>query len=378
MPNTSSPLTRRRFLRTSGGLLAGLALTPLAGCEFNEVTPKQSGRTFPFLTPVGNPAEGGFFIQNGAEGGVANWSMPDLDPGAWALTIDGLVAQPLTLTLADLAAEPQISVVKTIRCIIDSNEFPGLIGTALFRGVALRPLLERAGIDRDRAQRLRIYGVDGFTNNLRLDDVYRAFGPASFEPLLVTHMNGQPLTREHGRPGRLLINDGYGYKNVKWLGRIEATASDEAFGTYQQVFGYVDDGRIRVASKIADPVFNQTLPAGPVTVSGFAVSGAAGIAEVAIAIDDGPFQATRIVPIGEILAAAPELNGAQQLTDAGPDAYPFPSVWAPWDFRWDAAPGAHTIRVRATDGAGNQQQAVDETFDDGFNPIVEIEVLVEG
>ena len=34
-------------------------------------------------------------------------------------------------------------------------------------------------------------------------------------------MDGQPLSRAHGAPMRLVIPEMYGYKNVKWLTRID-------------------------------------------------------------------------------------------------------------------------------------------------------------
>lgn len=370
-------LNRRQFLRRTGSVLTGLSLMPLAGCEFNNVDPRVTGSEVPFLTPVNRPpSQGGFFVQNGGQAGLAGWTMPDLDRAGWTLTIDGLVDTPLTLTLADLEAQPAITVLKTMRCIIDSNEFPGLIGTALWRGVPLRPFLDQAGLDRDRTRRLRIYGHDGFTNNIRLDQVYGAFPADAFEPLLVTHMNGAPLAREHGHPVRLLIYDGYGYKNVKWLARIEATDENTAFGTYQEVIGYVDDGQIRVASKATNPVFNETLQAGPIRITGFAVSGAAPVAKVEVAIDDGPFAEARLISLDEILATEPDLLAARQFETAGRDAFPLPGVWVQWAYRWDATPGAHEIRVRATDASGATQPADDVDPFDGFNPIIRIPVQV--
>jgi DMSO/TMAO reductase YedYZ molybdopterin-dependent catalytic subunit len=39
--------------------------------------------------------------------------------------------------------------------------------------------------------------------------------------MLAHTMNGQPLLREHGAPLRLIIPEMYGYKNVKWVHRLE-------------------------------------------------------------------------------------------------------------------------------------------------------------
>ncbi len=38
--------------------------------------------------------------------------------------------------------------------------------------------------------------------------------------MLARHMNGKPVTREHGAPLRLVIPQMYGYKGVKWVSEI--------------------------------------------------------------------------------------------------------------------------------------------------------------
>lgn len=371
------PITRRVFIRQAGGLAVGLALVPLAGCDTNSVTPRMAGADVPFLSsPTVVPSEGGFYVQNGAEAAIGGWQMPDLDPAAWTLRIEGLVNTPLTLRLSDLEAESDnaVTLLKTMRCITDDNEFPGLIGTTLWTGIPLRIFLDRAGIDRANTRRVRVFGSDGFSNNLLLDDIYRDLGDDEFEPMLVTHMDGEPLTREHGRPVRLFVYNSYGYKCIKWITRIEATDSDEEFGTYQEVLGFVDDGVIRVASKITNPVFNQELATGTVLITGFAVSGFGAIDRVEVSIDDAPFEAARIVPLSELMNAEPSLSQAKQVADGL--AFPFSSVWVKWDFRWDATPGEHIIRIRATDTADNTQPDRDFVREDGSNPTPTITVNV--
>ena len=34
-----------------------------------------------------------------------------------------------------------------------------------------------------------------------------------------------------------------------------------------------------------------------------------------------------------------------------------PYAWTPWNFGWDASPGEHELRVRATDESGRTQPA---------------------
>ena len=373
---TERSITRRTFLRRAGGLAVGLSFVSLAGCDENTVTPR-AVNPVPFLNAADRPApEGGLYVKHGGEAGIPGWAMPNLDPAAWTLTIDGLVTTSLTITLADLDAEAAnaVAVLKTMRCIEDDNTIPGLVGTTLWRGIPLRLFLDRAGLDQGRTRRLRLFAADGFTNNIKLDEVYRAFGPGTYEPMLVTHMNGLPLTREHGSPVRLFVHDAYGYKNIKWIERIEATDDDTVFGTYQQVIGYVDEGTMSVSSKVTAPLFNQMMPAGSVLVQGFAVSGQGAIADVALSFDDGPFQPARLIPFDELLAQEPMLAQAQQALDGVP--YPFPSVWTTWDFRWDATPGTHRIRVRATDTAGNTQPDEDRVWEDGTNATFAVTVNV--
>jgi hypothetical protein len=43
-----------------------------------------------------------------------------------------------------------------------------------------------------------------------------------------------------------------------------------------------------------------------------------------------------------------------------------PGAWARWSFEWDAKPGEHEVRVRATDDAGNVQPDEVEWNDLGY------------
>jgi DMSO/TMAO reductase YedYZ molybdopterin-dependent catalytic subunit len=43
--------------------------------------------------------------------------------------------------------------------------------------------------------------------------------------LLAYEMDGKPLPRAHGAPARVVIPEMYGYKNVKWVERIELVAA---------------------------------------------------------------------------------------------------------------------------------------------------------
>ncbi|MCB9523180.1 MAG: molybdopterin-dependent oxidoreductase [Myxococcales bacterium] len=363
-------LSRRTFLgQTAVGLL-GLSL---ARCAKHEITPLTGGLALPFLTPVGE-----HYVKNGAEGSIAGWREPDLAAEAWSLTLDGLVDTPLTVTLADLQAldGQAVSVLKTMQCVVDSGTAQGLVGTALWRGIPLRLLLDRAGADRVNGKRIHVFGADGFTNNLPLGRIY---DPAALEglvgPLLVTHMNGAPLTRRHGAPVRLLVPDGFGYASVKWIRRIEVTADDRPFGTYQDT-GFTDESTSPVFSKITAPTDNLRVPAGTVVCHGFATSGHAGVDRVECRLNGGPWLPATLATPEDVLAGAPEVGGAAQLADPGRFGWPCRAVWALWTFAFDAEPGRYRLEVRAIDRAGNAQPERDLEISDGVNAIAAVRMEV--
>ncbi|MCC7266417.1 MAG: molybdopterin-dependent oxidoreductase [Caulobacteraceae bacterium] len=139
----------------------------------------------------------------------------------WRLVVDGLVKTPLSLSLADLHAEPARSQITRHDCV----EGWSCIGQ--WRGARLGPLLEKAGLaDSARyivfhcADRLGGEGPRGlYYESLDLAD---AFHP---QTLLAYEMNGAPLSVPHGAPLRLRVERQLGYKHAKYVMRIEAVES---------------------------------------------------------------------------------------------------------------------------------------------------------
>ena len=370
MADSPGTFSRRDFIRLAGGTAIGISFVGLAGCEFNSVEPITLGREVPFLTPVDE-----FYYKNGADISIPNWTLPSMRSEDWAMDIDGLVASPQTVRFADLEAEAsaRINLLKTMRCVIDSNDVQGLIGTAVWQGIPLRIFLDRAGIDMAKTRRLRLYGADGFTNNIPIERIYGDQPTDLVEPLLVTHMNGVPLPPEHGYPVRLIIHESFGYKNVKWITRVEATDSDAPFGTYQDA-AFVDDGVIRTVSRATEPLDQSQVPAGSLTIRGFAVSGTSGITGVDVSVDGGTFTPALLQDETSVLNADPLIADAVQFTDTGRFPYPLPGVWRKWEFTFQATPGTHTIRIRATDADGNVQPESDSDISDGINAFASLRI----
>ncbi|GIV58174.1 MAG: hypothetical protein KatS3mg042_1087 [Rhodothermaceae bacterium] len=365
--------TRRTFLGQLGRLSVGLVLWPVAaGCEDHAFEPVIAGSDVPFLTP-----EDVFYRQFGANGAVEGWAgAPALDASTWTMALEGLVERPMDLSIGELYADPPDTVLATLRCIINSNAIPGLVGTATWTGVPLRVFLERAGVNPERARNLHVYGADGFTDKLALDKIYGARPEDLPEPMLVYEMNGRPLSPAHGAPVRLLVPGHFGFKSVKWISRIEVTDRDERFGSYPSVLGYDEDGRIPVNAKVTSHLRNDRVPPGLVQITGYALSGQAGIASVEVAVDEAPFRPARLLTLREILATNPDVQGCVQILQPERYGYPFPGVWVLWEYRWRATEGVHRLRIRASDTLGNMQPETDTNPKDGENPVFEIEVQV--
>src|SRR5690606_402121 len=105
----------------------------------------------------------------------------------------------------------------TLSCV--SNEVGGsLVGNALWQGVLLSDLLDRAGVQAGATQIVGV-SVDGFTAGFPT--------PAAHDgrtALVAVGMNGEPLPIAHGFPARLVVSGLYGYVSAtKWLSEIRLT-----------------------------------------------------------------------------------------------------------------------------------------------------------
>ena len=334
MPNWG----RRRFIGSSIGLAAvavaggGVGRLLLNGRA--EAAPT-AGSIPPAVDPVGPLPSGAELAVDGISKLVTpnrtfyridtSLLTPRLDPGTWTLSVDGMVDHPFSLSYPELLAMEMHEEYVTIACV--SNEVGGdLVGNALWRGVRLRELLDRAGV-RPGATQLVGHAFDGWTAGFPsawLDQPGR-------EALVAVAMNGEPLSAEHGFPARLIVPGLYGYVSAtKWLTKIGLTTL-EAFDGYWVPLGWAKEAPILTQSRIDVPRLGSSPPAGPVAVAGVAWAPDRGISRVEVQVDDRPWAAADI---------------STPLSDA---------TWVQWLYRWDATPGEHQVSVRATDGSGDLQ-----------------------
>ena len=254
-------------------------------------------------------------------------SFPNVNLDTWKLRIHGMVDNDIELTYQDILDMPQVERTITICCV--SNEIGGpYIGNAVWQGVFLKDLLDRAGVQ-SGAEQLFSRSLDGWTCGFPVDVAIDGR-----DAMLAIGMNGEPLPLEHGFPARLIVPGIYGYVSAtKWLKDIEINKWSDAMG-YWIPLGWARDAPIKTQSRIDVPRKNQELQVGMNKIAGVAWAQHTGIEKVEVRIDNGDW------------------NIAQLSDDLTDDA------WRLWSFDWNATSGKHTIQVRATDKSGYTQTDV--------------------
>ena len=154
--------------------------------------------------------------------------VPRVDPRDWALTVGGLVANPLRWSWEDLMAQPQTELVTDIHCVTTWSAYDLHWG-----GVPFCELLARVE-PTEHARYVLLRSADDYTTNLPLDELLHD------AVLLADELEGAPLPTEHGGPVRLLVPHLYGWKSAKWLTGIEFRETD-APGFWEER-GYHDRG----------------------------------------------------------------------------------------------------------------------------------------
>jgi DMSO/TMAO reductase YedYZ molybdopterin-dependent catalytic subunit len=139
--------------------------------------------------------------------------MPTFDRRSWRLVIDGLVARPQLLGYDELLALPSAEQVSDFHCVTGWS-----VRNVHWRGVRFKDLLAPAA-PKERAHALRFVSAETpYEDSLTLEQAYLDGAMLAYE------MDDRPLRREHGAPVRVVIPEMYGYKNVKWVERIEVVA----------------------------------------------------------------------------------------------------------------------------------------------------------
>lgn len=373
-------MNRREWLAHAGRFGVGAALAPLArplSIEAAAQDPwgkdlliRRSARPPDYETPVAlldrfiTPIER-FYVR-------CHLPVPAVtDANGWSLRVDGDVDAPVSLSVADLRALPAITTTVTLECAGNGRAFfsppvagiqwqKGAVGTARWTGARLADVLGRAGV-KSTARFVHMEGADRPLGTMppyvRQVPIDKAIHP---DTVIAYEMNGQPIPPVHGAPLRAIVPGWEGAYSMKWLRHLSVspTSSDSFWvaTAYRYPVRRIRPGAavdakdmapltgLVVKSLITTPLEGAALPAGPISVAGFAWAGEADIARVDISVDHGEtWQPASLV-------------GEQQ-----------PYSWRRFEFTFPArGPASYLILSRATDANGASQPAVSHWNPSGY------------
>jgi sulfite dehydrogenase len=287
----------------------------------------------------------------------------NIDPDKFMLEIKGKVDHPLKLSLKDIKTLPAVELVAVNQCSGNSRGFfdprvaggqlgNGAMGNARWRGVPLKTVLDKAGVQQG-AKQITLNGMDGPVSD-KTPDFVKALDidhARDGEVMLAYGMNGEDLPVLNGFPLRLIVPGYYGTYWVKHLNEI--TVIDNVFDGFWMKTAYrvpdtscacVEPGtapkatipinRFDVRSFITSVADGAKLRHGTTTLKGIAFDGGKGIKEVVVSI-----------------------NGGKTWTPAtlGKDLGKY--SFREWKLPVKLAAGVYELQVRATNNAGDTQPA---------------------
>lgn len=137
--------------------------------------------------------------------------VPDIDLATWSLRIGGDThdGEVVSLSWADLMSLPQTVVRADHHCV---SRYTTL--DLQWSGVAARTIIELAP-PADNVEHVLVSAARGYSSSIRLVDL------ASSRAVFATHLDGEPLSPEHGWPLRLVLPHLYGWKGPKWVGALD-------------------------------------------------------------------------------------------------------------------------------------------------------------
>jgi DMSO/TMAO reductase YedYZ molybdopterin-dependent catalytic subunit len=306
------------------------------------------------------------------------WHMPDfpdhVDVKTYRIRVTGLVKKPLEISLEELLHDfPLREMAAVNQCSGNSRGFVnprvngaqwanGAMGNAVWAGVALRELLQRAGVKKGAthlAFRSLEKGMAPFPADTRFEKVLDLEHGNDGEVMLAYAMNGATMPLLNGFPVRLVVPGWYSTYWVKMLTEIEVMDHPgtgfwmtKAYLIPDTPTGYMTPGekgvkmvpinRMKPRSFFTEPGSGARVAKGhPVQVGGIAMGGSTALERVLFSADGGAHW---------------------QKASLGHD-------YGPYSFRaWQASftpekAGTYTLMVKAVNRQGEEQP-----LQGGWNP----------
>lgn len=231
IPESRKIITRRQLLQLSG--LSGAAFL-LNGCgsalfskEINQVSEPLNLRVESLILNPHRPVPEFPLSAIQPEALLINTfdQTPRLDPQTFRLSIEGEVAKPMQISMAEIQKLPLTSMVIRHVCV------EGWAAIVQWAGIRVRDL---AALVQPNSGVRYVYfeSADGYYESWDLDS---ALHP---QTLMAYQKNGQPLPIENGAPLRLAAPIKLGYKQSKWVTKITFTSQLSKKKGYWEDQGY--------------------------------------------------------------------------------------------------------------------------------------------
>ena len=178
---------------------------------------------------------------NIGEAGLDSWPENTVDVqdlqgilAGWQLSVEGLVDAPFQLTFGQLVAERRTDTLVDFHCVEGWT-----VEDVPWNGVHLSVLFDHAGTQ-NSATHVTFYARGG----IYVDSLPIA---VALEPktLFAYGIAGNTLPLAHGFPARVVIPRLFGYKNAKYIERIELT--DHPVTGFWEQAGYSYDAEVPAA-----------------------------------------------------------------------------------------------------------------------------------
>jgi len=368
-----SPNRRDFLIRVSEGA-AGLLGLSLFGCEQIDIQTKTTGDRPSFITTPAN-SDRTWFWQSGA--GTSIEDAPEIAREEWSASLEVNGSREQRLEFSDLQqradAGEAITFVKTMQCVVTPARVGRLASsvytaTGIFTGIPFHRFLEPLALP-DTPARVRVDGADGWETNVLFDRAMRG-QPDQLPVCLAYELNGSRMSAKRGGPVRLVVPEAYGYKNMKWVDRINVTESDQPYGGYETgLFSgndYIDrDGAMGLESIVTKPPQQEgaSLQGPNIRIAGASYAGGAAISGLELSLDGGSWREIQLPSEDDLLQDVDDtLRSAYAEAVNTGDGFPIPNVWIPFSHVLrNVSTGAHTLRLRAIDSRdftqGNESES---------------------
>ena len=263
------------------------------------------------------------------------------DPTTWQVKVDGLVDRPLNLEVESLKNTARPMGVHVMECAgnVRLARF-ALISAGNWAGVPVSEILDNAKV-KPIATRILVSGFDRYAKESKTS-IPGASWIFSLEQLhaarafLATELNGQPLTKDHGAPVRLVVPGWYGCTCIKWVNEITLVGEEAEATSQMQEYAArtLQRGVPKLAKEYQPAVIEQA--AMPIRIEKWRIADKIKYRVVGIAW--GGFQPVKVLAI--------RFNPEEDYVPVHHFNQVKNDPWTLWTHAWSPrVPGTYTIRL---------------------------------